>query len=299
MNKTLLSYLLIIGIAGTAGATTGVVGKRVLGQEIVDYSGFNPEDFQDDSAELLSKYESNPNQKFSPTDLVNIGLEKYRRSENCFSIGIGLADTVVKQTIRNYQIKNGDKYFEESISKSSMVGVANRVIQDGKDGDIVLFKGSATGSTTASYPSEGTTYTQKDYKDYLGKTLDEMFIYLISNRSVLPEGNSVEKNGEEVIINLNLNPDIASYYYKFQMKNISGLDGLPSFGYLKQKYTFDKNMNLIALSVDEQYSASMGITVGIRNTIDYKYYTEYKKIPENNEQLDYSIGGNDNGQKEN
>lgn len=292
MNRSVLTYILIIGIAGTAGTTTGVIGKSIFGQEVIDYTGFNPEEFRADGASLLQQYNQNPNGKYSAAELVAIGLEKYRSCENSYSIGIGLASTVVAQTIRNYQIKNGDRYFEESISKSDMVGVANRAIQDGKDGDITLYLGKPTSAEVANYPENGKVYTEEDYKNYLGKTLDEMFIYLISNNSVLADGTEVKKSSDKIEVTLNLNPDIATYYYKVQMKNISGLDRLPSFKYLKHIYTFDKNMMLKHALVDEEYSASMGITVNIHNTINYSYYAnEYMEIPEYNIPLNYSLKG--------
>lgn len=293
MNKTLFSYILIVGITGTAGATTGIVGKRVFGQEEIDYTGFNPESLRMDGAALVTEYDSNPNKNYSAAELINIGLEKYRQCENSYSIGIGIADTVVSQTIRNYQIKNGDKYFEESISKSSMVALANRSFQDGKAGNIVLTLGKPSNEDTASYPENGTSYSQDDYKAYLGKTLDEMFIYLIHNNSLLKDETNIEKlsNGD-IKVTASLNPDLATYYYKIQMKNISNLDRLPSFNYLTHVYTFDSNMMLKHLHADEVYSASMGISVTIKNTIDYYYYPgEYLKIPKYNEKLDYSIKG--------
>ena len=292
MNKTLLTYILIVGIAGTAGATAGIVGKRLLGQEEIDYSGFNPEDFRADGEALLAEYNSDPNKNFTAPELVAIGLQKYKNCENSYSIGIGVASTVVEQTVRNFQIKNGDQYFEESISKSSMVGVANRAIQNGKDGEISLYIGKANGSESASYPEEGTTYSKEDYKNYLGKTLDEMFVYLISNNSTLRDGTEINRTSDKIEITLNLNPDIATYYYKIQMKNISNLDKLPVFSYLKHTYTFDKNMMLKQASIDEKYSASMGITVDIRNNINYYYYAnEYVKIPNYNENLTYEVKG--------
>ena len=293
MKKSLVTYILIVGIAAIAGTTTGIIGKNLLGQEKVIYKG-DPDQYQADSKALLEKYNSNPNGNYSPSDLVNIGLEKYRNCENCYSLGIGVADTVVQQTIRNYQIKNGDQYFEESISKSSMVGVANRAIQDGVDGTIKLYKGSPSSATTATYPNpsdKDKKWSKEEYKKYLGKTLDRMFIFLLSDDTVLKEGTKTQKldNGN-IQVTLNLHPDIAPYYYKIQMKNISGLDALPSFEYLKHTYTFDKDMNLKECYVDEKYKASMGISVTIRNTINYYYYpNEFKEIPSNDTALDYSL----------
>ena len=169
MNKTLLTYILIVGISSIAGASTGIIGKRLLGQEEIDYSGFNPEAFREDGASLLDKYNNNP-MSYSPAKLVSIGLEKYKRCENSYSFAIGLASTVVSQTIRNYQIKNGNKYFEESISKSDMVTLANRVTQDGKGSDIYLYLGKATSPTTGAYPNEGTKYDPEAYNFIIMQT---------------------------------------------------------------------------------------------------------------------------------
>ena len=241
---------------------------------------------------LLKEYQKNPKKGFTEAELINIGLEKYRQCENCYSIGVGTASTIVSQTIRNAQIKNGDHYFEESISYSKMVAIANRVDQVGQDSDISLNKGKATGSEDVSYTSEVTTFKAGDYKKTWGKTLDEMFIYLISNETVKKEGSKIERTDEYIKVIVNLDTDISSYYYKLQMKEISSLDKLPVFEYLKHTYVFDKDMMLKYCKVDEKYQASMGVTATIHNTIDYYYHAnEVMNIPKENETIDYSIEG--------
>ena len=299
INKTVLTYILIVGIAGGVGATTGIIGKRILGQEEIDYSGFNPEEFKMDSVELLKTYYKDPAKtvkESTPAALVNIGLEKYRQNDNNYSVTIGTAETIVSQTIRNYQIKNGNTYFEESISNSSMVKLANRVIQDGVNAPIVLYKGSAVSATEGSYPETGESFEKSAYKERLGKTLDEMFIYLISDKTTISDGSKVEKlSTGDIKVTLNLNPDISTFFYKFQMKNISGLDRFPSFEYVKLTYTFASNMDIKHCKVDEKYSASMGVTVNITNGFDIYYHpNEYIKIPNYNEPLDYSQEGDSN-----
>ena len=73
------------------------------------------------------------------------------------------------------------------------------------------------------------------------------------------------------------------------MQNISGLDKLPTFNYVTLTYTFDSNLNLQTLHIDEQYKAQMGVTVDIVNSIDYRYHpNEFMPIPMAYEAVDYT-----------
>ena len=292
VNKKKMSEWLQYGIIAAATISLGVAGgiiiKKKFGGEEITYSGFDPEAFKADGPALLKEYQKNPKKSFTPAEKVCIGLEKYKSNENSYSVSIGVADTIVKQTIRNAQIKNGNSYFEEQVSRSSMVSMANRTIQQ-SDG-VKMHKGKATGDEKGEYPKEYTLFKPEDYKTTYGKTPEEMFIYIISNKTVNLDKCSIsEKNGKIKII-LDLDKDIATYYYKVQMKGMSNLAGLPVFEYVKLKYTFDSNMTLLHMKVDEKYKASMaGVTATIVNDIDNYYFAGKKiKIPGLNESLNYS-----------
>lgn len=299
MNKTLLTYLLTIGIAAAAGAGTGVVLKRTVGPIDEQYPpGFDPKNYVADINGIMSRYNAlsdksiNGVRSFADSEVVNIILEKYRTQEYCYSIGIGNAYTIITQTIRNAQIKNGDEYFEEQISYSNMVNVAKRSLQSGAGGDVKLYNGNASAPEKASYPnSPSSTYTASKYKNYLGKTLDEMYIYIISEKTTLESSRNIK--GDEVTIKLELNPNLSTFYYKTQMKNISGLSNLPPFSEVKLTYTFSKDLDLKHLSVDETYTATKeGIPVPAEthNIIEYYYHQgEIRDIPSSSESIDYNI----------
>lgn len=300
MKKLLLTYILTIGISAVAGAGVGVVLKRTIGPIDEMYPpGFDPKEFSPNITEIMDKYNGLSDKSFNgvkswpDSDVVNVVLEKYRNLDNCYSIGIGNAYTIITQTIRNAQIKNGDTYFEEQISYSDMVNVAKRSIQKGADGKIELYNGKSSGPEKATYPnSPSATYTPKKYKNYLGKTLDEMFIYIISEKTTLDSTRTTV--GDEVKIALDLNPNLSTYYYKTQMKNISGLSNLPPFSEVKLTYTFSKDKLMLKhLSVDETFTATKeGIPVPAKtqNKIETYYYpNEFKQIPSSSEMVDYSI----------
>ena len=289
--KTANIYITIALSAVVVGTVGGVLIKRYAMEEDIVYEG-DTSSLELDAGALLKRYESykgnSPETEFTATELVNIGLEKYRTCENSYSYGVGVAKTIVEQQIRNYQIKNGDEYFEESISTSSMVSIANRMKQTGKTGDVALLKGNATDTEVGDYNVTPIVYSQSDYATLMGRTLDKMFIYIISNSTVT--SSQVNKQDGDLVIDVDLDPTFATVNYKLQMKNISGLDKLPKFEYVKLKFTFDSEMYLKTMSVDEKYEATMfAMTVPITNEINYYYYPNQElTIPADSESLDYS-----------
>ena len=292
-TKTIIQYVIIILVGLSLGVTGGIIAKKNLGQVETDYSDFDANSYNMDAAKLVEEYEKNPNKDFTPAELVNIGLEKYRRCTNSYSYGVGTASTIVNQTIRNAQIKNGDQYFEETISRSSMVAIANRVTQTGVGQGVSLNKGKANDSESGTYKNEPIEYTSEQYKEDWGKTLDEMFIYIISNESVIAENCVTTKTDDFIQVYLELDVDISTYYYKYQMKSISNLSALPTFSSLKHTYTFSKDMTLLHCKVDEKYKAAMaGVSASIHNVIDYYYHAnEFKEIPSLDEKIDYALKG--------
>ena len=291
--KTGIIYISIVASALSIGVAGGIVAKKILGGEETVYVG-DANSLEIDMVALNKKYETysgkTPEKDFSVAELINISFEKYRNCEYSYSFNVGVANTVVSQSVRNFQIRNGNEYFEESISRSSMVKLANRMTQSGKDGNITLYSGSATSDETANYGSSGKEYSQEEYENYLGKTLDAMFIYVISDNTVL-DGN-VDKTDDGYQIELKLDPELSTYRYKRQMKNISNLDNLPSFDSVKLTYQVDKDLMLKTCHIDETYKATMGMTVTIVNDFNIYYHPNEKmEIPSLNEMLDYSVKG--------
>ena len=290
-KKALIQYSIIAVCAIGVGVGGGILLKKKLGPVEVDYTGFDSDSFQADAKALLKEYEVNPNKDFTAAELVNIGLEKYRQCENSYSIGVGQATTIVNQSVRNFQIRNGDKYYEEQISRSNMVNLANRVVADSESATV--YRGKAKDTEVPEYKDEPKVLNPDEFKALWGKKLEDIFIYIISNDTVDLEQSKVEKKDGKVFISLELDPDIASYNYKLQMKSLSELSALPTFEYLRHTYVFDSDMTILHSTIDEKYVATMsGINATVNNYLDYYYHSnEFIKIPEINEILDYSVEG--------
>lgn len=299
MKKLLLTYLLTIGICAAAGISTGIILKKTIGPIDEMYPpGFDPSEFSPDTEAIMKKYNAlsdksiNGVKNFSDAEVVNVAQEKFKACENCYYYSRGDASTIVTQSIRGSFCKNGEEYYEEQMSYSSMVALAKRSYQHA-DGTIAVHDGTPSNAEAASYPSSPSqTYDKASYKDYLGKTLDEVFIYVISDKTVLDSSRTTK--GDDVVLKMNLNPNLSTFFYKKQMLNLSGLSNLPPFTEVKLTYTISaSDLTLKHVSVDETFTATKeGIPVPAKtqNIIELYYHAnEFYKIPSPNEQFDYSI----------
>ena len=299
MKKLLLTYILTIGICAGAGIGTGIILKKTIGPIDEMYPpGFDPTEFSPDIEAIMKKYDGLSNKTydgakgFTDAELVNVAQEKYKRCENCYNFSVGDAHTIVTQAVRNAQVKNGNEYFMDQISHSSMVTLAKRTYQHGADGQVEVYDGTALTSETASYPTTPTaTYTPEEYHKVHGMSPNEMFIYIISDQTVLDSTRTT--NGDDVVIKMNLNPNLSTYWYKYQMVDLSGLANLPPFSEVKLTYTLSKDLVLKHISVDETLTATKdGIPVPAKtqDLLELYYYADtYYKIPALDEPFDFSI----------
>lgn len=298
--KAIALYSIIGGSALLIGAGAGVVYKRVVLEPEQNIVGFNPDICKPDGEKLINDIESvgdfkSAVNKFEPVDIANYATEKYKTYENSVSFCFGTAETVVSQQIRNAQIKNGDQYFEEAISKSSMVGIGKRMYQQGLDGTLHLYNEKGAGDVAidgdyvhTAFNSSPQDMTPEEYKVLFGRTIPDMFIYCVHQITVIDGSVETLANGGYKV-KLELDPIMGGYNYRFQMQTISGLDSLPTFEYIKLTYTLDSTLNLKHITCDEKYKATMGMTVDIANILEYDFFpNQYWKIPELNEDVSYS-----------
>lgn len=299
--KPLVLYSIIGASALAVGAGGGVIYKRCFVAPSEKIIGFDPDNCKPDVDKLIADVEKvgNPKQvvqKFRPFEVATYAFEKYKRCEYSVSVCSGLAKTIINQEVRSAQVKRGSTYFEEQISKSSMVGVAKRMIQEGdKDVEVKVYNETSSDAVNisgdtihASYKSNPDIYSYADYKAAWGRNLPDMSIHLIGETTV--ENEKLENVDGGYKITLDLQPQKGGYNYRYQMKTISGLDDYPSFQYLAVTFYITENLVMKALNEQCKYHALMGVSVDIENNIDYYYFPQREyKIPNLNEDFDYSI----------
>lgn len=295
----IIIYISSACVIVAAGAVTGFVVKRKTAEPIIDYVDFDISNFKPDYDGIMKRYNeyngTSYESKFSPAEMVAIAQYKFDNAENNYYITHGTGVTALTQEIRNFHIKNGSKYFEESISKSngSLMGIsvalASRYYQEG---ELLKEYDAEKKDITLEYAkydeNVSSSYTLDEYRAKMGRSLEVGTNYVVSDSLVLE--SNVKKDSENYEVFLKVNPEIAVFNYVKQMKSISGLDSYPVFEFCELTYKLSKTMDLIELNIHEKYNASMS---NVATTMDQKMRTTYfpnafVEIPEVNGGLSYS-----------
>lgn len=206
-------------------------------------------------------------------EIINASLKKFENQENNMSQGIGYAKARVgpidvMQQIRSTMYRVGDSYFEESLSKSSVVNVAWRMYQEGEI--TKRYKGGCPSNVEKpvfASDASPTVYSESEYFEHAGRNLDgSSCIYLISDKTLssdnqkatsgLPE-NEISKNEDGTFtIDLELDPRKSVVNYIRQMKATTDMNGNPIFDYVHISFTVTKDGDLVSSTSNEKYFAS-------------------------------------------
>lgn len=289
-KKNFIITLVITVLSIGCGVGVGLY----LGQEFItpqtDYSSFNEVELEDDNDALYNKYLSTDKNSymstFKPYELVNISLKKLSKEESYRSTDIGAVVSVgVTQTIYGTSIKENDYYFNESISSSSLVKVAKRFYQE--DEEVTIYDGGVVSSTIASWDSNSKELLKTDeFESLWGKTLDRASIYIVSSKTVLNDG-SIEQNGTNYEITLNLDPVKSVLRYVRQMTMMSNLSRNPDFSSVQITYTLDQNLRLLNCDIYENYEVWKFGKHASNGHLTTTYYYQGSSIPDLNTNCQY------------
>lgn len=278
------------------GAVAGIVISKFFVAKTVDYSDVDANSLYINMDNVLAKYEAckangTPYEEgLTSYELVNLAYYNYANMENSRSFTIGTANAaIVEQSIRGCSIREGNKFFEESLSKSNMVGVAARMYQK-EDGSVDLHRGEVQNATTATWGNEHYEYTNEEFIGDFGKTPSTPLIYVVSKKTVIKESDKVEKNSDGYHISMSLNTKKAVINYVKQMKSISNLADYPAFNSLDISFDIDNDLMIKEMHVNESYYALKEANLGADTSGDVTVYYEVNggfKIPSLNEPVTY------------
>jgi uncharacterized protein YheU (UPF0270 family) len=295
-SKVKVSKIAFISVLCAAaigsGIYTGYFLHNMFSGGSTDYSTVDATALADDNAALLTKYKSVTKtgaavdfvSEFKPYQAANISFALFLEQEHSFSQGIGAADAgAINQQIRSTIVRNGADYFEESLSYSQFVNLADRMYQSGES--VNQYIGTCINGDVekGQFPDTPTNYTLDEYRTRMGRLVSDNFIYVVSSKTTLngevADGSGVatsfSKNDSGYQIELELNPVKSVVNYVKQMKTISSLKDYPSFTYVHLSITTDANLNLQSVTSKEHYFATTGSGLGswITGTMRTVYQT--------------------------
>ncbi len=289
----ILYSCLIVGFLALGGAGGYLISKQLF-KPTVDYSSLNEIEFEDDLTSLIRRYTSanktsDLSKTFSPTELVEIGINKIGNHQYVTSKQYGLvkakvSGVVVNQTVRASSIKAGDKYFLENISKSNMVAEGRRFYQEGEN--VKTYVGSKVEIDHAVWQeNKSSTLSIDEHIEKWGKDLSRPLIYIVSSKTVTEGNTQASESGYK--ITLQMNPIYSVLRYIRQMISISGVSN-PIFKSLTLDVELDKELNLLKVTSTEKYDVDMVVTAATEATLTEKFtYDSEFNIPTIDENLTY------------
>lgn len=291
-------------VGGTLSLAVGISAGVILG--IVfnggatgDYSGVDVSKYAIDYDGLLSKYNSmsstsDYSKEMTACDMANTALYIFYNHDKWESQGYGKTSFNVMgisgdQEIRSTFIRDGSNFFEESLSKSSIVQAAWRMYEDhskGNESVVERYKGVVNKDVYDSKfdTSTKTQYTRDEYYNYAGRYLDGIpCIYIISDKCLATDDQkttsgiptSVTKNSAGYTIEIELDPNITVKNYVLQMQTTADLAGAPYFKFVHLTLQTDLKLNLISMTNYEAYYAKTTAGAGSNMTAKVTTYFSY------------------------
>jgi hypothetical protein len=243
------------------------------------------------------------NNVFSHSDIANLSMLLMKNHNNYFTQGKGasVAALNITQKIRDSVVRNGDSYFEESISEGA-TALASRAYQNGDT--VKYYTGSpvsGTDATSGTYKSTSVDYSLTSYFQYMGRTLDTPLIYIINDGTVRsgatksgdPETSIVKNSDGTYKLELELSPSRSTVNYIVQMTNLSHLSKCV-FYWVHLTFNLDAKLELLSTVSHEKYNVTLA-SLGMASDGEQTLRTEYvfdgdTKIPELQTPLAYRNG---------
>ncbi len=297
MKTGLIVGLSVGAVAIAIGIPAGIYLASVLKEPKVDYSGIESDGYAYDMAAGRAKYEAcrGDYSSLAPEDAFNISLDLLSGLDHYRTQGIGEAKALfITQEIRSTIVRDGDSYFEESLSASNSSltpSCAWRMYQT--DEGVTQYQGTLnSGSYEAATfdADEGMEFDYDAYRERMGRLISDRTIFVVSKSTVIRDESSFVKDGDGYRLSIVLDPVLSVVNYVKQMVTVSNLPSAPTFNGLSIQMTFDKDLYPVTLTTEESYQADsgMGISATVNGTLTTYFDLEGQfEIPSLNEPETY------------
>lgn len=281
----------IAAIAIGAGIPVGLYfGKQFRGGEEVNYDNIQTDGLSVDYEQYYKLYEKKKSEggdyskDTTPAQMVNMAYALLTKQEQFESKGYGVGTaSIVDQEIRSCAIKKGDKFFEESLSLSSIVNVAWRMYEDGETTTQYPGKCRSGNVEVALFKQEDAAdYTSEEYVERMGRNVHCPTSYIITDDTVLSSPtvedkmygiSEITKTDSGYVIDLEFDPILAVLNYVVQMQTISDLPKKPAFVFSHLRMTTDNDLRIQEVYSTEKYYANTGAVGSYVSSTITTYYT--------------------------
>ncbi len=198
------------------------------------------------------------------------------------------------QNVTNYRSKTGGELFQESISLSGIVSLAEQ--RYFKNGALLYRKGNASGGKLKSWSDNITELSDAVYRQRYGIIPQEITKYSVTSNSII-SGKFVSSADDSFTYELVLDAAEAWKYSQYEMMTYAGTSKYPEFDSCRIVYTIDSQWRILEMQMYDVYSVNVSVgNVKCTSTLTETFsYTE-GYMPERAQPLiDYVPTGNTSG----
>ncbi len=278
-NTVITGIVVTSGIAG--GLAVGIILGKMLSSKPYTFDAPIDTGLETDFSALMERYNAEPNAaNFKPSEIANISWLRFAEETHTHTVAhCTVSASIVKQKVCSHDVRDGDRWYSESVFYSSVKKGGFRFYQD--DNNVFRYTASnPTADCTATWSKDTEYgYTKAEFEEAWGKTLDRPVIYIISDKTVISE--SIETVDNKWIVELELNPNKANERYARQMISMSNLEQPPTFQLLHLTFKIDQNFNLEQVKIHEKYTVYVfgKNESDATNVIDF-YHNSTETIPD-------------------
>lgn len=247
------------------------------------YNSVNPSDLYDSSSIKDNK------EDYTPYDYFLLAMDNLQKHEQYKIVGLSDVYSVINQKVNTTNIKIGEKYFTESLSKSVTSGIINIALAERyyQETDIDIYQGKISDDVkSAKWSEEKETVDEEEFFTRYAKKLSDPFPYIITSQTI-SEVEAIDE--EELTFKFVLDPVASVYYYAIQMQYISQLDNRPTFSHVDFTFKLNENCEFETIEVNEKYTTKKMIAVDCVAKANLYFSYDGVSIPTLDEVCSYDI----------
>ena len=197
-----------------------------------------------------------------PMDNIFIALNvlknaSYYESESIGEVSAKKGITLATQKVKNRRIITPAAAFNESISVSSFIKVAEQLYIT-KDAILKREANKVSSDTNIKWKDTVDSLTNEEYLEQYGYSFKDPTRYIINEKTFINDIEIVNNGlGRKYTYKFKLEPLIASYYYKTSVKELSNSSTDPTFKSIEITMTFDYKWRMSEITTNEIYEVTI------------------------------------------